>query len=73
MSVLILIAAALVASAEREARILAAVKGTPSETEAPGDILVNKPDYVVFVPKQPRDIAKRDIAKTGDIYRFDNN
>lgn len=68
MSVLILIAAALVASAEREARILAAVKGTPSETEAPGDILVNRPDYVVFVPKQPRDIAKRDIAKTGDIY-----
>ena len=55
-------------AAEKEARILVAVKGTPSETEAPRDILVNKPDYVVYVPRQPRDWKKRDPGKMGDTY-----
>lgn len=32
------------------------------------DILVNRPDYVVFVPHQPRDPAKRDPALPGDTY-----
>ena len=52
----------------KESRILSALKGTPSEREAPRDILVNKPDYVVFVPKQPRAQEKRDPAKPGDTY-----
>ena len=42
------------ADKEKEDHILAYPKGTPSETEAPRDILKDKPDYVVFVPKQPR-------------------
>ena len=53
---------------EKEDRILAYLKGTPSETESPRDILKNKPDYVVFVPKQPRAKEKRDPAKPGDTY-----
>lgn len=32
------------------------------------DIQVNQPDYVVFVPKQPRDTSKRDPSKPGDTY-----
>jgi hypothetical protein len=32
------------------------------------DILVNKPEYVVFIPKQPMDRKKCDPAKTGDTY-----
>lgn len=50
------------------AQILAALKGTPSEREAPRDILVNRPDYVVFVPRQPRDPKLRDPKKPGDTY-----
>jgi hypothetical protein len=53
---------------EKERRLLSYLKGTPSETEAPRDIFVNKPDYVVFVPKQPRDVGKRDRSKPGDTY-----
>ena len=53
---------------EKERRILSCLKGSPSETEAPRDILVNKPDYVVFVPKQPRERDRREPAKTGDTY-----
>ena len=56
------------ADREKEARILAYLRETPSETEAPRDILKNKPDYVVFVPKQPRAKDKRDPAKPGDTY-----
>ena len=52
----------------REAQILAALKGTPSEREDPRGILVNKPDYVVFVPRQPRDPRLRDPKKPGDTY-----
>ena len=52
----------------KDRRILAYLKGTPSETEAPRDILVNKPDYVVYVPKQPRKPELRAPAKTGDTY-----
>ena len=51
---------------EKERRILACLKGTPSESEAPRDILVNGPDHVVYVPKQPRSPESRDPAKTGD-------
>ena len=40
----------------------------PSEREAPRDILVNRPDYVVFVPRQPRDPKLRDPKKPGDTY-----
>ena len=56
------------ATKEKEDRILAYLKGTPSEKESPRDILKNKPDYVVFVPKQPRAKDKRDPAKPGDTY-----
>ncbi len=56
------------AGSEKESRILEHVKGTPTEKEKPRDILVNHPDYVVFVPTQPRDAAKRDISKPGDTY-----
>ena len=49
-------------------KILAHLKGTPSATEAPRDILVNRPDYVVFVPKQPRAKEKRDPSRPGDTY-----
>ena len=56
------------ADKEKEDRILAYLKGTPSETEDPRGILKNKPDYVVFVPKQPRAKEKRDPAKPGDTY-----
>ena len=52
----------------KERRILASIKGTATETDAPRDILVNKPDYVVFVPRQSYKPEKRDPAKTGDTY-----
>lgn len=52
----------------KEAHILSYLKGTPSEHERPRTILVNHPDYVVFVPKQPRKIEERDISKPGDTY-----
>ena len=52
----------------KQAAVLAKLKGTPSEREDPRGILVNRPDYVVFVPKQPRDKALRDPAKPGDTY-----
>ena len=32
------------------------------------DILVNRPDYVVFIPRQPRDKEKRDPSRPGDTY-----
>ena len=50
-------------SAAKERRILASIKGTPREREAPRDILVNKPDYVVFVPKQPLKLELRNPRK----------
>ena len=53
---------------ERDAYALSKLRGTPSEHEAPRDILVNRPDYVVFIPKQPRKWEWRDPAKTGDSY-----
>ena len=52
----------------KQARILAYLKGTPSEKEDPHGILVNKPDYVVFVPKQPRSKDLRNPARPGDTY-----
>ena len=53
---------------DREAYVLSRLSGTPSEHEAPRDILANNPDYVVFVPRQPRNAALRDPRKTGDTY-----
>ena len=32
------------------------------------DIQVNRPDYVVYIPYQPRDKSKRDPARIGDNY-----
>ena len=52
----------------RQKRILGYLKGTPSEKENPRSILVNRPDYVVFVPRQPRDKTRRDPSKPGDTY-----
>ena len=53
---------------QKRERILSYLKGTPSEREDPKGILVNKPDYVVFVPKQPRQVELRDPSKPGDTY-----
>ena len=47
----------------KQARILSYLKGTPSERDDPRGILVNKPDYVVFVPRQ-----SADLARPGDAY-----
>ena len=52
----------------RAAKILPYLKGSPSEQECPRDILVNKPDYVVFVPKQPRRWEDRNWKRPGDTY-----
>ncbi|MBR4614814.1 MAG: hypothetical protein IKO55_04355, partial [Kiritimatiellae bacterium] len=52
-----------------EARVRDYLKGTPSETRdpnGPDGILVNKPDYVVFVPKHEK--GKNDPAKPSDTY-----
>ena len=49
---------------EKERRILSCLRGTPSAAEAPRDILVNKPDYVVYVPKQPRKPELRSTRTT---------
>jgi hypothetical protein len=55
----------------RVARVVEALKRDTSHPDAAlnaQDILVNRPEYVVFVPKQPRDQARRDPAKPGDTY-----
>ena len=46
---------------------LEALKGTDKEWYI-FDILVNKPDYLVFIPKQPIAADLRDPAKPGDTY-----
>ncbi len=56
---------------ERVARVVEALKRDTSRLDAPllaQDILVNRPDYVVFIPRQPRDKEKRDPTKPGDTY-----
>lgn len=56
---------------ERVARVVEALKRDTSRPDAQTDaqdILVNRPDYVVFIPRQPRDKEKRDAAKPGDTY-----
>jgi len=53
---------------ETERYALAKVVGTPSEHEAPQDILVNQPDYVVYVPRQVRDRKRQNGAMRGDTY-----
>ena len=54
----------------RVARAVEAIKrgDHPDAIVNAQDILINRPDYVVFVPKQPRDKDKRDNAKPGDTY-----
>ena len=57
--------------ADRVKRVIDALKTDTSRLDAPvdtQDIEVNKPDYVVFVPHQPRDAEKRDPSKPGDTY-----
>jgi hypothetical protein len=56
---------------ERVARVVEALRRDTSRPDAQmdaQDILVNRPDYVVFIPRQPRDKEKRDAAKPGDTY-----
>ena len=53
---------------EKEDYALSKVVGTPSEREAPRDILVNQPDYVVYVPRQVRDRRLQNPSLKGDTY-----
>ena len=48
-------------------RVVDSLKGTPNERYS-NDIAINRPDYVVFIPKQPQAVAKRNIAMPGDTY-----
>lgn len=55
----------------RVARVVDMLKQDTSHPDAQlnaQDIVVNRPDYVVFIPRQPRDKEKRDPAKPGDTY-----
>jgi hypothetical protein len=55
----------------RVARIVEMLKHDTNHLDAQEnarDILINRPDYVAFIPKQPRDKEKRDPAKPGDTY-----
>ena len=55
----------------RVARVVEALKADTTRLDAKlnaQDILVNRPDYVVFIPRQPRDKTKRDPARPGDTY-----
>jgi len=57
--------------AGRVRRVIEMLKHDGSRLDAKTDaqdIRVNRPDYVVFVPRQPRDKDKRDPAKPGDTY-----
>jgi len=55
-------------------RIKRVIEALQHDTQRPDarydaqDIQVNRPDYAVFIPKQPRDKTKRDPAKPGDTY-----
>jgi hypothetical protein len=55
----------------RVARVVEMLKHDATRLDAQEDardILVNRPDYVVFIPKQPRDKEKRDPSRPGDTY-----
>ena len=57
----------------KDRRILASLKGTPSEAGNPRDILVNNPDYVVFVPRNPHrnrkdKLTAEELRMRGDTY-----
>ncbi len=55
----------------RVARVVEMLKQDATRLDAgvdAQDILINRPDYVVFIPKQPRDKTKRDAARPGDTY-----
>ena len=56
---------------ERVARVVEALARDASRPDAQvsaQDLLVNRPDYVVFIPRQPRDREKRDPSRPGDTY-----
>jgi len=53
---------------EHDRRIVAYVRGKPAGKTDPRDILVQKPDYVVYVPDQPISHSLRDPKKRGDSY-----
>lgn len=56
---------------ERVARVVELLKNDTTSIDAlhnAQDISANRPDYVVFIPKQPRDKQKRDPSKPGDTY-----
>jgi len=50
-----------------DAELVARLKGTPAEVYA-HDILVNRPDYIVAIPKQPLNDRQIDRTKPGDTY-----
>ena len=55
----------------RVARVVEGLRNDAARLDAQEDardILINRPDYVVFVPHQPRDPAKRNAAQPGDTY-----
>ncbi|MDD2600099.1 MAG: sialidase family protein [Kiritimatiellae bacterium] len=56
---------------ERVKRVIEILKADTTRVDAgryAEDIQVNRPDYVVFIPRQPRDNEKRDPAQPGDTY-----
>jgi len=56
---------------ERVKRVIEMLKADTTRIDAlkgAQDIQVNRPDYVVFIPKQPRDKEKRDPSQPGDTY-----
>ena len=56
---------------ERVKRVIDMLKTDTTRLDAKknvNDIQVNRPDYVVYIPHQPRDKARRDHAKIGDNY-----
>ena len=57
-------------STDGNSRILSYASGLPSESQAPRDMLCNKPDYVCFVPRNNRKFpgATADPKKRGDSY-----
>ena len=56
---------------ERVRRVIESLKSDTQRLDAAADaqdIQVNRPDYVVYVPHQPREKTKRDPSRPGDTY-----
>lgn len=73
LTMVVLLSVVGVGATEHDEKILSYLKGKPNETANPSDILVNKPDYVVYVPNNPRSCQNRkanlgDLKKRGDSY-----